>query len=247
MKSLKALVTLLGICYCFNNILTVDAGRLASMKVVERLKEIEPKHADIKSRIINFVYSAKYNLVQKTDQFYKQLFATKEVSLDSAIALEDELLYQLEHQSTSVDRSCLNFLKIIVENNMNVAGVGYTNCVNDVERGIDMELERAQRLLEVDESEIFYHSLLDVFEGENIIAGPDAILAKLKSKADEIDGFASDFFTSIFGIVEQFSSRLWDLRNGYQSCLNVNESILKATSDASKNQLISICLGSIVK
>uniref|UniRef100_A0A182YSC8 Uncharacterized protein n=1 Tax=Anopheles stephensi TaxID=30069 RepID=A0A182YSC8_ANOST len=227
-------------------ILPVEAGRLASMKVVERLKEIEPKHAEIKYRIINFVYSAKYNLVQKTDQFYKQLFVAKEGSLDIAIDLEDELLYQLDHQPASVDRSCLSFLKTIVENNMNVAGVGYTNCVNDVERGIEKELQRAQQLLEVDESEIFYQSLLDVFEGENIIAGPDAVMVKLKGKADEIDAFASDYFSGIFGIVEQFSSRLWDLRNGYQSCLNVNESILKATSDASKSQLTSICLGSIV-
>uniref|UniRef100_A0A182S6R9 Protein TsetseEP domain-containing protein n=1 Tax=Anopheles maculatus TaxID=74869 RepID=A0A182S6R9_9DIPT len=246
MKSL-ALVTLVGICYCFSNILTAEAGRLASMKVVERLKEIEPKHAEIKYRIIKFVYSAKYNLVQRTDQFYKQLFAATEDSLVSVIALEDEFVYQLDHQSASVDQSCLNFLKRIVENNMYVAGVGYTNCINDVEQRIDKELKRVQKLLEVDESEVFYQSLLDVFEGENIIAGPEAILAKLKNKADEIDAFASDYFSALFDIVAQFSSRLCDLRNGYQACFNVNESILKGTFVTSENQLTSICLGSIVK
>ncbi|XP_049286888.1 uncharacterized protein LOC125765603 [Anopheles funestus] len=246
MKTL-ALVALFGMCYCFNNILTVEAGRLASMQVVERLKEIEPKHAEIKYRIINFVYSAKYNLVQKSDEFYKQVFNAKEGSLGSTIALEDEMLYQLDHQSASVDRSCLNFLKTIVENNMNVAGVGYTNCINEVEQGIDKELEHAQKLLEVDESEIFYQSLLDVFKGENIIAGPDAILAKLENKAAEIDAFASDYMSGIFNIVEQFTSKLWNLRNGYQTCLAANESLLKVTYDASISQLTNICLGSIVK
>ncbi|XP_052898342.1 uncharacterized protein LOC128305090 [Anopheles moucheti] len=246
MKSL-ALVALFGMCYCFNNMLTVEAGRLASMAIVERLKEIEPKHAEIKYRIINFVYSAKYNLVEKSDDFYKQVFNAKQGSLDTSIALEDEILYQLDHQSETVDRSCLRFLKTIVENNMNVAGVGYTNCINDVEQSIDKELKNAQKLLEVDESEIFYQSLLDVFKGENIIAGPDAILAKLQNKAAEIDAFASDYMSGIFTIVEQFASKLWNLRNGYQTCLAANESILKVTYDASVSQLTNICLGSIVK
>uniref|UniRef100_A0A182MA71 Uncharacterized protein n=1 Tax=Anopheles culicifacies TaxID=139723 RepID=A0A182MA71_9DIPT len=217
------------------------------MQVVERLKEIEPKHAEIKYRIINFVYSAKYNLVQKSDEFYRQVFNDKEGSLDKSIVLEDEMLYQLDHQPESADRSCLKFLKTIVENNMHVAGVGYTNCINDVERGIDKELENAQKLLEMDESEIFYQSLLDVFKGENIIAGPDAILAKLQNKSAEIDAFASDYMSGIFTIVEQFSSKLWSLRNYYQTCLSNNESILKVTYDASIAQLTNICLGSIVK
>ena len=32
---------------------------MASMDVVQRLKELEPKHAEIKYRIINFVYYIK--------------------------------------------------------------------------------------------------------------------------------------------------------------------------------------------
>ncbi|XP_040168466.1 uncharacterized protein LOC120903242 [Anopheles arabiensis] len=239
-------ILLSAFCYCFSNILTVDAGRLASMGVVQRLKELEPKHTEIKYRIINFVYSAKYSLVQKTDEFYKQVISAKEGSLANSIALEDELLYQLNHQTQAVDSSCLDFLKSIVDSNINVAGVGFSNCINDVERGVESELHQAQKQLNVDESEIFYQSLLDVFQGENVIAGPDAIAAKLQKKAAEIDAFASDYMSGVFKVVEQFSSKLWDLRNGYQRCLNVNESVLKMAYDVSKNQLTSTCLGSIV-
>uniref|UniRef100_A0A182KEA6 Uncharacterized protein n=1 Tax=Anopheles christyi TaxID=43041 RepID=A0A182KEA6_9DIPT len=217
------------------------------MDVVQRLKDLEPKHADIKYRIINFVYSAKNRLVQKTDEFHKQVITATAGSLASSIDLEDDLLYQLNHQSQSVDRTCLDFLKSIVDININVAGVGFSNCINDVERGIDTELQWAQKMLDVDESEIFYQSLLDVFQDQNIIAGPDAIAAKLQEKAAEIDAFASDYMSGIFKVLEQFSCKLWGFRNGYQKCLNVNESVLKMAYDVSKNQLISICLGSIGK
>uniref|UniRef100_A0A182NTB5 Uncharacterized protein n=1 Tax=Anopheles dirus TaxID=7168 RepID=A0A182NTB5_9DIPT len=226
---------------------SADAGRLASMQVVQRLKDIETKHAQIIHRIVNFVYSAKSDVVQKTDEFYRQVFAAKEGSLDSSVALEDELLYQFGHQSASVDGGCLSLLKTIVDNNMNVAGVGFTNCITNVEKGIDHELGQAQRMLDIDESEIFHQRLLDVFDGENIIVGPEAILGKLQEKANEIDTFTDDYMTEIYIALERFSSKLWDLRNGYQGCLVENEAILKMTYDASMRQLTSICLGSIVK
>ena len=146
------------------------------MDVVQRLKELEPKHAEIKYRIINFVYSAKYSLAQKTGEFYKQVISAKEGSLANSITLEDELLYQLNDQTQAVDSSCLDFLKSIVDSNINVAGVGFSNCINDVERGVESELHQAQKQLNVDESEIFCQSLLNVFQGENVIAGPDARL-----------------------------------------------------------------------
>uniref|UniRef100_A0A182Q0L7 Protein TsetseEP domain-containing protein n=1 Tax=Anopheles farauti TaxID=69004 RepID=A0A182Q0L7_9DIPT len=225
----------------------VHAGRLASMQVVQRLKEIETKNADIFNRIINFVYSAKSNLVQATDEFYWQVIDAKEGSLEHSVALEDELLYQFAHQSNSVDGGCLSLLKTIVDNNMNVAGVGFTNCISTVGKGIDRELGEAQKMLNVDESEIFHQKLLDVFDGENIIVGPDAILGKLEHKANEIDGFTGDYMAGIYVALEKFSSKLWDLRNAYQGCLIENEAILKMTYDASMRQLTSICLGSIVK
>uniref|UniRef100_A0A182IK37 Uncharacterized protein n=1 Tax=Anopheles atroparvus TaxID=41427 RepID=A0A182IK37_ANOAO len=225
---------------------TIEAGRLASIQVVQRLKDIEPKYAEIQRLIINFVYAAKYNLVQRKDEFYQQLFVTKEGSLVGSIALENELLFQLDNQLESVDRECLGMLRAIVDNNMNVAGVGYTNCANSVQDGLDRELQRTHKLLELAGLDIFYQRLLDAFEGENIFAGPERILAKLNSKSDEIDAVGIDYLSGFFDIVETFSSALWRLRNAYKMCLKTNESILNLTFEASQSQLTNICVGTLL-
>ncbi|XP_058122684.1 uncharacterized protein LOC131293580 [Anopheles ziemanni] len=236
------------ICFRYPHLLlqAVDVGRPVSMEVIQRLKDIEPKHAEIKRRVINFVYAAKLNVVERIDEFYLQVFAEKEGSLARSIVIEDEMLYQLDHQVQSADRSCLEILRIIVDSNMNVAGVGYTNCINSVQVGLERELERVLKLLEFDESKILYQRLLDVFEGENIIYDPERILAKLKDKAFEIDAMGSDCLSGVFEIVEKFAAALGDLRIAYQTCLNTNESILKIANEASKSQLTDICLDTLV-
>ncbi|XP_050095170.1 uncharacterized protein LOC126577531 [Anopheles aquasalis] len=244
---MKALQLSIMLCFTSCWLLPVsDAGRLASMQVVQRLKELEPKHAEIKYQIINFVATAKFNVVHKADDFYRRVFALKEGSLTASTVLEDELLYQLDHQLAPADRSCLGMLRTIVDNNMNVAGVGFTNCVSNVESELDRALERAHKTLQLDESEIFYQRLLDVFDGENIMAGPDAILAKLQSKADAIDGYSKDYISDIFVVVETFSTALDSMRRNYEQCLNTNERILRSTYEVSRSQLTEICLGSIV-
>ncbi|KFB36716.1 AGAP008580-PA-like protein [Anopheles sinensis] len=216
------------------------------MEVVQRLKDIEPKHAEIKRRVINFVYSAKLNVVERMDEFYIQLFTEKEGSLTGSIVLEDEMLYHLDHQVESAERSCIDTLRNIVDSNMNVAGVGYTNCINSVQEGLERELERVLKLLQFDESKILYQRLLDVFEGENIIYDPERILAKLKDKGFEIDAMGSDCLSGVFEIVEKFAAALDDLRNAYQTCLTKNESILKIAYASTMSQLTNICLGTII-
>ncbi|KFB36714.1 AGAP008580-PA-like protein [Anopheles sinensis] len=211
------------------------------MEVVQRLKDIEPKHAEIKRRFINFLYSAKLNVVERMDEFYLQLFTEKEGSLTGSIVLEDAMLYQLDHQLESADRSCIDTLRNIVDSNMNVAGIGYTNCINSVQEGLESELEKVQKLLQFDESKILYQRLLDVFEGENIIYDPERILAKLKDKGFEIDAMGSDCLLGVFEIVEKFAAALDDLRIAYQMCLIENEYILRTAYESTISQLTNIC------
>uniref|UniRef100_A0A182J028 Protein TsetseEP domain-containing protein n=1 Tax=Anopheles atroparvus TaxID=41427 RepID=A0A182J028_ANOAO len=222
------------------------AGRPASTEVVQKLKDIEPVYKNLQDTIVNAVAGAKLNTASKTDAFYQVIISNKEASLKQSIQLEDDFKYQLDNQAPSTDSGCLGFLRTLMENNMNVAGVGYTNCVNTVEGGLKQELDKVYELLQVDESELFDMSLLDVFRGENIIADPAKIINKLNQKASEINGISLSFVADINAAVDGFATRLSALENSYKTCVLSNESILKQSFESSKMQLTQICMGSIV-
>ncbi|XP_049286890.1 uncharacterized protein LOC125765605 [Anopheles funestus] len=224
-----------------------EAGRPVSTEVVQKLKELEPVYKQLQDTVINEVAGAKLATATSTDAFYKAVIADKETSLATSVQLEDDMIYQLNGQGPSADSSCLQMIRSLVDNNMNVAGVGYSNCVNKVEAGVNEELDKVYKLLQVDESELFDISLLDVFQGENIILDPSKIVTKLNDKRTEIDGISLNFVSTINAAVNAYASRLGDLQNTYKTCLLSNESILKATFESGKNQLVQICLGSIVQ
>ncbi|XP_035912894.1 uncharacterized protein LOC118512496 [Anopheles stephensi] len=223
-----------------------EAGRPVSTEVVQKLKELEPVYKQLQDKVINEVAGAKLTTASRTDAFYKGVIADKESSLAQSIQLEDDMVYQLNGQAPSADSSCVQMLRSLTELNMNVAGVGYTNCVNKVEAGVNAELDKVYKLLQVDESELFDISLLDVFQGENIIVDPAKIISKLTEKKTEIDGISLSFVSDINAAVNAYASRLGDLQNEYKSCLLTNESLLKGSFENSKLQLVQICLGSIV-
>ncbi|XP_058060679.1 uncharacterized protein LOC131211283 [Anopheles bellator] len=223
-----------------------EAARPVSSQVVQKLKDIEPVYKDLQDRVVNAVAGAKLSAATRTDAFYQTVIGDKEASLAQAEQLEDQLNYQLDHQSALVETSCLGFIRSTLDSNMNVAGVGYTNCINTVEKGLKAEVDKIYEVLLVDESDIFGLSLLDVFNGENIIAGPAQIISKLEGKEKDIANISTGFLTEINAAVDGFSSRLNDLGAGYKSCLLTNESILKMAYENSKTQLTQICLGTIV-
>ncbi|XP_053665733.1 uncharacterized protein LOC128715089 [Anopheles marshallii] len=224
-----------------------EAGRPVSTEVVQKLKDIEPVYKQLQDTVINEVAGAKLATATRTDAFYKAVIADKEISLATTVQLEDDMVYQLNGQGPSADASCLQFIRSLVDSNMNVAGVGYSNCVNTVEAAVNEELDKVYQLLQIDESELFDISLLDVFRGENIIMDPSKIIQKLDDKRSEIDGISLNFVSTINAAVNAYASRLGDLQNSYKTCLLNNESILKLTFESSKNQLVQICLGTIVQ
>ncbi|XP_061513168.1 uncharacterized protein LOC5668344 [Anopheles gambiae] len=241
MKLLIVLVVL-----CLGVVTLTEAARPVSTEVVQKLKELEPVYKQLQDKVISEVAGAKLATATATDTFYKGVIADKETSLTRSIQLEDDMTYQFNGQASSVDASCLQMLRSIVDMNMNVAGFGYTNCVNNVEAGVKAELDRVYQLLQVDESELFDISLLDVFKGENIISNPAKIIAKLTEKRSEIDGISLSFVADINAAVNAYSSRLGDMQNEYKTCLLGNESVLKGSFESTKNQLVQTCLGAIV-
>ncbi|XP_058121288.1 uncharacterized protein LOC131282614 [Anopheles ziemanni] len=223
-----------------------EAGRTASTDVVQKLKEIEPIYKNLQDNIVNAVAGAKLNTASKTDSFYQTISDNKEASLKQSIAYEDEFIYKLNNQPSSADASCLEELRTIVESYMNVAGFGYTNCVNQVETGLKKELDKVYKLLQVDESELFNLSLLDVFRGENIIADPVKIIAKLNEKASEINSIALNFTADVNVSVDDYASRLVALQNSYKSCVLSKESSLQQALETTNMQLMQICVQTVL-
>ncbi|KFB36718.1 AGAP008579-PA-like protein [Anopheles sinensis] len=216
-----------------------EAGRTASTDVVQKLKEIEPIYKNLQDDIVNAVTGAKLNATSQTEAFYQAISDNKEASLKKSIAYEDEFITQF--QDSSVNPDCLEPLRTIMESNMFITGVGYTNCVNTVEAGLKKEQDKVYKLLQVDESELFDLSLLDVFRGENIISDPVKIIAKLNEKASEINSIAANFMADVNVSVDDYATRLIALEDEYKSCVLKNEDSLKQAIEASKVQLTHIC------
>ncbi|XP_035783115.1 uncharacterized protein LOC118461648 [Anopheles albimanus] len=223
-----------------------EAGRPVSYQVVQKLKEVEPVYKQLQDSVVNAVASAKLNTAAQTDAFYRAVIADKETSLAQSVQMEDQFIFQLDNQASSVDASCIGFLRTLVDSNMNVAGVGFTQCVKKVEKNLKAEVDKIYEVLLVDESDVFGLSLLDVFDGENMIADPAKIIAKLQAKEQDISRISLSFVSEINSAVDVFASRLKDMSGSYKSCLLENESILKVSYDNAKTQLTGICQGTIV-
>ncbi|KFB36719.1 AGAP008579-PA-like protein [Anopheles sinensis] len=233
---MKLVIAIAVLCLCSS---LSEAGYTTSTEVVQKLNQTEKMYKHLQENIINIVAWVKLNTAAKTNAFYQTISDNKEASLKQSLQLEDAFSYQLNNEVLSPDSPCLGHLRAIMENNMFMAGVGYTNCVNTVEAGLKEELE-------VDESELFDLSLLDVFRDENIIADPVKIIAKLNEKASEIRGISESFVTEINAAADGYATRLSALEKSYNSCVLSNESVLKQAFESSKIQLTQICMGSIV-
>uniref|UniRef100_A0A182QI53 Protein TsetseEP domain-containing protein n=1 Tax=Anopheles farauti TaxID=69004 RepID=A0A182QI53_9DIPT len=222
-----------------------EAGRPVSTEVVQKLKQLEPVYKKLQDDVINQVAGAKFATAARTDEFYQNIIADKESSLSESIRMEDEFINLLDKQGPSVDKICLDFLRSLTENNMGVAGISYTNCVKNAEAGVSSELDKVYELLQVDEAELFDISLLDVFNGENIITDPAKIIAKMNAKQSEIEGISLSFIADLNAAVNAYAARLVDVQSAYKSCLNTNQALLTSTFTNTKAQLTQICFGTI--
>ncbi|XP_035781755.1 uncharacterized protein LOC118461013 [Anopheles albimanus] len=219
------------------------AQRETSLRVIEALREVHPAYRELRNYVVNAVAGAKLNSSEVVFKFNVDIAERKESFLQSAIKAETGVLRQVNGQSPEVETTCLSFLRQSVDVNMNLAGVSFTNCLNNVDAALSEEVVRIYSELQVNETSYINLSVYDVFRGQNVFVNPQTIVDRLLEKLSALQQAPVELSLELAELVEAFEARLGDVRAAYAGCLSLNDKLLEQTLNTVLVQLQQICLG----
>uniref|UniRef100_A0A182MTU3 Protein TsetseEP domain-containing protein n=1 Tax=Anopheles culicifacies TaxID=139723 RepID=A0A182MTU3_9DIPT len=231
----------------FLGVLSVTlAQRETSLRVIDALRELHPAYKELRDVVVNAVAGAKLNSSEVVYKFNVDIASRKESFMQTAIKAEANVLRQVNGQSISVDTSCLGFLRQSVDVNMNLAGVSFTNCLNNVDASLSTEITRVYNELQVNETSFVNLSVYDVFRGQNVFVNPQSIVDRLVEKLSSLQQAPVELTEELSLLVDAFEGRLGDVRAAYISCLTMNDQLLQNTLNTALLQLQQICLGTLL-
>ncbi|XP_049278754.1 uncharacterized protein LOC125761567 [Anopheles funestus] len=231
----------------FLGVLSVTlAQRETSLRVIDALRELHPAYRELRDVVVNAVAGAKLNSSEVVYKFNVDIASRKESFMQTAIKAEANVLRQVNGQSISVDTSCLGFLRQSVDVNMNLAGVSFTNCLNNVDASLSTEITRVYNELQVNETSFVNLSVYDVFRGQNVFVNPQTIVDRLVEKLSSLQQAPAELTEQLSQLVDAFEGRLGDVRAAYTSCLTMNDQLLQTTLNTVLQQLQQICLGALL-
>uniref|UniRef100_A0A675B3C1 Secreted protein n=1 Tax=Anopheles darlingi TaxID=43151 RepID=A0A675B3C1_ANODA len=219
------------------------AQRETSLRVIEALREVHPAYRELRNYVVNAVAGAKLNSSEVVFKFNVDIAERKESFLQSAIKAESGVLRQVNGQSPEVETTCLSFLRQSVDVNMNLAGVSFTNCLNNVDAALSEEVVRIYTELQVNETSYVNLSVYDVFRGQNVFVNPQTIVDRLLEKLSALQQAPVELSLELAELVDAFEARLGDVRAAYAGCLSLNDKLLEQTLNTVLVQLQQICLG----
>ncbi|XP_052894884.1 uncharacterized protein LOC128302172 [Anopheles moucheti] len=231
----------------FLGVLSVTlAQRESSLRVIDALRELHPAYKQLRDVVVNAVAGAKLNSSEVVYKFNIDIAARKESFMQTAIKTEANVLRQVNGQGISIDTSCLGFLRQSVDVNMNLAGVSFTNCLNNVDASLSSEIVRVYSELAVNETSFVNLSVYDVFRGQNVFVNPQTIVDRLVEKLSSLQQAPAELAQELSLLVDAFEGRLGDVRAAYTSCLTMNDQLLQNTLGTVLQQLQQICLGALL-
>lgn len=237
MKVILAFVAVLGLAL---------AQREDSLKVVEVMSLLPSAYRDLQKYVVSAVADAKYNSSDAVYEFHSEVYLAKDTFLRSAINLELNTLFQLNNQPLQVDAGCLSLLRSSADLNLQVSGVGFTNCIVDVDARLNAEVQQVYNQLQLNESAYVQLSLYDAFVGRNVFQNPQDISDQLLLKLDQLKQEPTELVTELSALVTDFKARLDVVRATYRQCLTVNNQVLQTAVDLILIQLQQVCKGSLV-
>lgn len=237
MKVILAFVAVLGLAL---------AQREDSLKVVEVMSLLPAAYRDLQKYVVSAVADAKYNSSDAVYEFHREVYVAKDTFLRSAINLELNTLFQLNNQPLQVDAGCLSLLRSSADLNLQVSGVGFTNCIVDVDARLNAEVQQVYNQLQLNESAYVQLSLYDAFVGRNVFQNPQDISDQLLLKLDQLQQEPTELVTELSALVTDFKARLDVVRATYRQCLTVNNQTLQTAVDLILIQLQQVCKGSLV-
>lgn len=223
-----------------------SAQRDDSLKVVETMALLPEAYRELQKFVVSAVADAKHNSSDVIYEFHREVYLAKDTFLRSAISLEMNTLYHLNNQPLQVDASCLSLLRSSADLNLQVSGVGFTNCILDVDARLNAEIQQVFNQLQLNESAYIQFSLYDAFAGRNIFQNPQDINDQLYLKLAQLQQTPTELVTQLSALVTDFRTRLEVARATYRQCLTVNNQVFQTAVDLILIQLQQICKGSLV-
>ncbi|XP_055593186.1 uncharacterized protein LOC129744594 [Uranotaenia lowii] len=238
MKSITILIAFLAFA---------NAARQPAKDVIAKFREVAPKYLDLMVNGENELAKIRQEASENVAQFHKTIIEMKEYYIINAEAKEEGIHNQIFNQDPSVDRTCLGFLNTSLDMNMNLAGVGFTNCINTVDEQFNALITKYYKTLGVEESLIAELRLLDVFRGDNVFYTPENIIAKLNKKLEDLQINPESVGADMEKAKETFQQDLDAIRSNYKLCMTQTEQMLKNSADILMMQLTFNCQGQIVE
>uniref|UniRef100_A0A182PCW9 Protein TsetseEP domain-containing protein n=1 Tax=Anopheles epiroticus TaxID=199890 RepID=A0A182PCW9_9DIPT len=231
----------------FLSVMSVSvAQRETSLRVIDALRELHPAYKQLRDVVVQAVAGAKLNSSEVVYKFNIDIASRKELFMQTAIKTEANVLRQVNGQGVSIDTSCLGFLRQSVDVNMNLAGVSFTNCLNNVDASLASEITRVYAELQVNETSFVNLSVYDVFRGQNVFVNPQTIVDRLVEKLSSLQQAPIELTEELAQLVDAFEGRLGEVRAAYTSCLTMNDQLLQTTLGTVLTQLQQICLGTLL-
>ncbi|XP_062551264.1 uncharacterized protein LOC134216382 [Armigeres subalbatus] len=217
-----------------------------SLNVVDVMSLLPTAYRDLQTFVISAVADAKHNSSDAIYDFHREVYLAKDTFLRSAVNMEVNTLYQLNNQPLQVDAGCLTLLRGSADLNLQVSGVGFTNCIVEVDSRLNEEIQQVYDQLQVNESSYVQFSLYDAFVGRNIFQNPQDITDQLYLKLAQLQQTPTELVAQLNSLVSDFRLRLDVARSTYRQCLTVNNQVLQTANDLILIQLQQICRGSLV-
>ncbi|EAT33953.1 AAEL013773-PA [Aedes aegypti] len=239
MKALLCLFPLLGLAL---------AQRQPARDVISKFREVAPKYMDI-------VKTGETNLEQvqgeardMMSKFHNDMIRIKESYVVAAIRKESEMHGLVTGQADEVDRTCLGFLNTTLDMSMDLAGAGFTNCINNADESFNGMLADYLNATEVQEALLNEIRLLDVFRGDNVFYqdSPYNIINKLDKKLDDMKINPESLSANLETVKEKLNGDLESIRFKYVLCMTQAEQLLNSSVDVIMAQLTFSCLGSVL-
>ncbi|XP_049548370.1 uncharacterized protein LOC125959587 [Anopheles darlingi] len=217
-------------------------NRLLTFEVMDRLQEVLlPLYNQLEPSMVEGITEVKRNVTQLIFALEAKVIEEKAIHLQQAIDQEIEI--QEYVRTHHVDEECAPLVQELIDDDMDVAGFGFSNCiVTRVADGLQKEIDAMYAAGLWPEYRWFNSSLLEVFDGGNIFSEPDVLLTRLDEKQASLEEEAVlDFLPDLVENIEILEKRLSSIETAYVQCLQVNLLTLNMAFEIIKLQITQVC------
>ncbi|XP_058449134.1 uncharacterized protein LOC131429102 [Malaya genurostris] len=223
------------------SLLTIITIRMAqrrpsTLEVIDDLRNVEPYDKLHRDEVLLKLHEAKLDASELISDLYRNMTSIKHDYVHQAVEGEDELLNDVDKNTG--DLVCLNYLRTIVEHNMYMAGIFFTNCIDETDYKLGTESNAVYGELYSHELKYARGKLLDAFHLGNIVIDPKSISQNLIAKLEQSYG---ELVSTLDSIVNKFGNRLGMVKSLYTQSLINNKNLLQLIFEITKRQLNVIC------